>query len=353
MTERMIIADDDCSEWNTSIPHRNWCFTLNNYTNTDWERLTSLSKEDCNYIIVAKEVGAQGTPHLQGYLELAKPARRAGVKKILDPLRGKKSPIHVEPRAAARRERAIIYCKKGEISTEDWNSKKENHPGFGKNAEYVEVIHKLPNQGHRSDWDAIRDKCKTAESVVDVAEEFPEATIKYINGIERLICAYKLQNNMNDLRDEFEGDFTLRPWQKQIVDEIDNATGDGVIRWLYCEPGLSGKTTLAKFLALYRKALVLSNGRTTDIAQAWNGEKLVIFDLSRTSETRVNMDAIERVASGLVFSSKYQSTPKIARCPYVMCFSNALPQWSTLSIGRWNVSEIRNGSLIEVRDPRQ
>ncbi|AXH78189.1 MAG: putative viral replication protein [Cressdnaviricota sp.] len=46
-----------------------WCFTLNNYTNEDISSIVPIIEHDCKYAIVAREVGEQGTPHLQGYVE--------------------------------------------------------------------------------------------------------------------------------------------------------------------------------------------------------------------------------------------------------------------------------------------
>lgn len=44
---------------------KNWCFTLNNYTPADLDRL-SVPLDGVKYLIFGKEVGASGTPHLQG-----------------------------------------------------------------------------------------------------------------------------------------------------------------------------------------------------------------------------------------------------------------------------------------------
>jgi len=44
---------------------RSYCFTLNNYTEV--ERLVLLHAT-CRYVIIGKEVGESGTPHLQGYI---------------------------------------------------------------------------------------------------------------------------------------------------------------------------------------------------------------------------------------------------------------------------------------------
>jgi len=44
---------------------RGWCYTLNDYTQAEYDHVLSL---DTVYHVVGKEVGDEGTPHLQGYL---------------------------------------------------------------------------------------------------------------------------------------------------------------------------------------------------------------------------------------------------------------------------------------------
>jgi len=44
-----------------------YCFTLNNYTNEEYNLLIDRLNNECSYYIVGKEVGKSGTPHLQGY----------------------------------------------------------------------------------------------------------------------------------------------------------------------------------------------------------------------------------------------------------------------------------------------
>ncbi len=50
-------------------PAIRWSLTWNNYTEEDIKWIQDIIKEACRFAIIAKEVGDEGTPHLQGYIE--------------------------------------------------------------------------------------------------------------------------------------------------------------------------------------------------------------------------------------------------------------------------------------------
>ena len=79
----------------------NWCFTLNNYSDEEYERLQGL---DCRYIVLGKEVGLFGTPHIQGFVVMHKAVRMSAMKKVN--LRA-----HWES-ARGSAQQAAEYCKK-------------------------------------------------------------------------------------------------------------------------------------------------------------------------------------------------------------------------------------------------
>lgn len=60
--------------------HTSWCFTLNNYTFEDQLALQESTFPSNNRIIAAiawsEEIGAKGTPHLQGFLQCYKKGKK-------------------------------------------------------------------------------------------------------------------------------------------------------------------------------------------------------------------------------------------------------------------------------------
>lgn len=76
-----------------------WCFTLNNPTATEMD-----NPPEYNYLVVGKEVGESGTPHIQGYIALKKKARLTAMRKWL-------KRAHFEVMRGTPQQ-ASDYCKK-------------------------------------------------------------------------------------------------------------------------------------------------------------------------------------------------------------------------------------------------
>lgn len=80
---------------------RGYCFTINNPSDQDHE---ALEKIECRYMVIGKEVGENGTPHIQGYVLFKSPRSFEAVKKLM--LRA-----HIEVQRGTSKQ-AADYCKK-------------------------------------------------------------------------------------------------------------------------------------------------------------------------------------------------------------------------------------------------
>lgn len=134
---------------------RNVCWTLNNYTDADIE---AIKDWPARYTIFGKEVGENGTPHLQGYTEFNEVMRISALKKL-------NNRIHWEARRGNQTQ-AIDYCKKDDNFTEVGTPKK---------------------QGKRTDLDDLAEiATDTSVNLYDVAMAAPATYARYSKGIERL-----------------------------------------------------------------------------------------------------------------------------------------------------------------------
>lgn len=83
---------------------RSVCFTLNNYTEDEYQSICNL---ECVYLVVGKETGESGTPHLQGFISFTNRRSLQAVKVLL----GGRS--HVEAKVGTSTFLAASsYCKK-------------------------------------------------------------------------------------------------------------------------------------------------------------------------------------------------------------------------------------------------
>ena len=114
----------------TSGKSRDYCFTINNYTD---DQLEFLRTYKCQYIVIGKEIApTTKTPHIQGYVYFKNPRSFEAVRKEL-------WNNHIEATKGTPQE-ASEYCK------EDGD---------------YEEYGVCPHQGKRTDIDAVRDTLKS------------------------------------------------------------------------------------------------------------------------------------------------------------------------------------------------
>lgn len=79
-----------------------WCFTFNNYSESDIVDITTLFKSVCKAFVFQEEIGDNGTPHLQGFIYLKKRMRWTEL--------GLCNKIHWEKCKDAKA--SMLYCQK-------------------------------------------------------------------------------------------------------------------------------------------------------------------------------------------------------------------------------------------------
>lgn len=145
---------------------------------------------------------------------------------------------------------------------------------------------------------------------------------------------FYLEQEMDKLTMKTES-LELYEWQQKVVMAL-MMQNDRHVLWLYDEEGGKGKSTLAKYLAIKHDAVILHNSKNADIAIAYNKQKYVVFDYTRTEDS-INYSAIEHLKNGIIFSTKYQSSVKFFDAPKILCLSNNLPDLKGLSKDRWHI----------------
>jgi len=137
-----------------------WCFTINNPTEDDsLEPLTQAAQ----YVIAGKEVGENGTPHLQGYAFFK-------TKKSLKQLKVLLPRAHLEKQKGSF-EQAIDYCKKDgdfhEVGISPMSKKRKGECG----AEY---------------WEDIKKKAKSG----DLDQIDPKVFVTHFNTLQKIAATY-------------------------------------------------------------------------------------------------------------------------------------------------------------------
>lgn len=303
------------------------CFTMNNYTEKDVAALKAC--EDYKYIVVGKEIGANGTPHLQGYMQLYKRARPSVKlwKKLSDLF--EKRPHREAAKGTSAQN--FAYCSK--------------------DGDYFEVGEPRKS-GTRTDLRAFTDALLAGKTDEDIITGDDDVLISCLAKYGRF--ARVTRGVMDDIksREEEEKEFAdcqLRDWQLDVISRVDKQS-DRTVTWVFDHVGGKGKSWLARWFEAKRGAFGVQGGKTADIAFAYNREKYVVFDLTRSQEEFVNYGTIEAFKNGRLFSPKYESVNKKFPACKVLVLSNWMPDLGKLSEDRWDIKCLDDDTYLQACD---
>lgn len=184
-------------------------------------------------------------------------------------------------------------------------------------------------QGARKDLSAAIEASKDYDIFEDYVKAFPEVYFKY----------HKAMNNYwkMTLKKEPPMDLILRPWQKNVVTMCEREPDDRKVFWFFDEKGGAGKTMLGRYLLRNCDAFYWTNSKNADFAYAYEGQRIVVFDFTRTLEEHVNYSLLEAVKNGMIVSTKYESVLKNYKSPWLLVFANFQPNVHKMSEDRWQI----------------
>nr|WAE43040.1 MAG: replication associated protein [Cressdnaviricota sp.] len=302
---------------------RDYCWTL--HVDAQWytrypDGIGWTWADTVKYVSWQLEVApTTGQTHLQGYIEFNSPTTLANAKKVFG---GEGTAtareVHLEKRKGSR-DQARDYSMKEDTREEGpWE--------YG-------TWTVSAGQGARSDLSrAVASVIARGYTATASDPEYATTVVRNYRGLQELARHHEPKTD-HTLQ-------VLRPWQQEMYDILKEEPDDRHVWWFFDEEGGKGKTAFAKHCVSNLGAFYAPNGKTADLAYAYNGQRIVIFDYSRTVQERINYEVLEQLKNGMVFSSKYESRTRVFKIPHVVCFSNSLPDEKALSADRWRIKTL-------------
>lgn len=190
-------------------PRVNWCFTVNNYSQDDYDKL--LNYHEAGYVIIGKE-GKNGTPHLQGYMQLKTKKRITAMKKIHDK-------AHWEPANGTYDENKKYCSKEG-----DWEE--QGNPTI--------------NGKKKVDMPKAVNQVLEGVSTADLLEEHGAGYVMNKRKIDEVADAIKAENRKKKFKEDYMGkfqttqrNFRLYPMGNFVVDGNPACIAWVDYRWLF------------------------------------------------------------------------------------------------------------------------
>lgn len=219
---------------------RRYCLTLNNPTDEEVVALMEVNPAQLKRGFVALEVGAEGTPHLQGFVHLRNAKTLTALKKMLGSNR-----YHIE--------------KAMGTDFENWAYIMEDVEGKVKGDSLIEWGEAPLEEGEPDAWDSILAMIEAGENNRSIVRKWPSIAIRCMTAIEKYRCEYEWAE--------------CRAWRDVKVTYISGPTGSGKTRSvLYREDGTVNTS-------VYR----CTNGKHP--FDKYDGEETIVFEEFRSQYT--------------------------------------------------------------------
>lgn len=303
-----------------------WCVTC-----FDVAKPLEFDEAVVKYAIYQPELTSEKRKHFQCYIELYKKQRR--------PTKQFPKGCHFEARQGsdvAARE----YCTPDYKYSAMHSGKPTPPHKIGKTKAELEELYGPPVEfgvfkpvtaGQRTDIDEWHESIKSGKTLDEVMLLFPQETLKHSGGMAAYFNAF---HRVNPPPPEIT---ELREWQLDLEKILLGPVDDRKIIWVSDPSGNSGKTAFIKYMVCKHKAFATSNGKSADIAHAWKGEKIVLFNFPKSSIAHINYGVVECIKDGLISSPKYDSHTKCYPRPHIVCMANCLPDMTAWIPDRYQI----------------
>lgn len=269
-----------------------YCFTINNYTDDEYNQILADLKS-YDYYVIGKEVSSTGTPHLQGFVFNKNAIRFSSLQKQL-----KRAAIFITRARGEKFQNAWKYCMK--------------------EGDFIEHGERPSYSGKRNDlkefMETVDGGCRKK---LNLMKEHPQVYAKFPNFVNEYLARTHVETMQSP-------DIVLREWQNYILDYLKEDPIDRSIIWIWSNASLTGKTTFMKYVASQYKDAFLSTDdlNKKNILCAYEEQKIVHIDLTRdlTPEQRNYLKSTLESLSDqkLQFSGKYNSCMKYVKAHIVV-----------------------------------
>jgi hypothetical protein len=287
---------------------KHWSFTLNNYTQADLDKL-SAPINGIDYLVFGKEVGASGTPHLQGTVCFQSRKRLTQVVTIIG-----------QAHCTVTRflSQSAEYCKKDHDFIE-WG------------------VMPLTGQKDEKRSDLEEFKASVKEGVTSMQE---------LRELHSTVCALYprfVKEYIEDLKEKVTVEaHPLRQWQSDLNQNLLHEPDCREIIFVIDFTGNQGKSWFARYYCdLHDNAQIIVPGKKADMAYIIEDNRVFFLDCPRSKQGDfIQYDFLEELKNGYVFSGKYESKVKKLKTPHVVVLMNERPDMTKLSRDRFKIIEL-------------
>ena len=308
------------------IQVKRWGYTYNNYPQgINYKLYLSTPAFNIQRAVWGYEVGAMGTPHIQGYVEFKRTYRLCNVRKIF-------GGAHWYRCQGDSKANFIYATKSGNYDLiGDFSNEMEGNNSQQKSLSPSSIVKALIDPASNLQIKLCREYSERPNYFDKMAYIVKEAM-----ELNRLFDVYKITK--------------LYPWQKECLRQIKTMDVNRKILWIVDREGNMGKSHFCNFMSICYKYQILDGCISTrDLGFLLKADSSgFCFDISRSSFGQFDYTALEAVRNGYIITGKYAGKVKRFGSKPVVVFSNDFPDELRLSADRWSILEIGKGPLTDV-----